>query len=313
MIQYLIFFLLFPLFTFAQTYNGPESVEFNSISGNYFISNASQGSIVEWDGTGLTIFANNISAGPHGLELVDEILYACSGGSIKGYHLISGDQVLNKNLGGTFLNGITHRGKDLYITDFTSKRLYKYDTENQDSLYVAPILCTFPKTPNGVYYDEINDRLLVVCWGANAPIYEVNISTGEILVATPTSLGNLDGISMDICGNIFVSAWSTNAIHMFNLDLSSNQQVASGLNSPADIFYNQENHILAIPNSGNNTVDFLELDFCDNLTLSDHSKEVKRKKTIDMMGRSLPFDAKGLRLDVYEDGTVVKTFTPFEN
>ena len=311
--QYLSFFLLSPLFIFAQSYNGPESVEFNPINGNYFVSNASQGSIVEWDGSSLTNFANNISAGPHGLELVGEILYACSGGSLKAYDLISGNQILNKSLGGTFLNGITHRGTDLYITDFSSKRLYKYDIENQDSLYEAPIFCTFPKRPNGVYYDVINDRLLVVCWGSNAPIYEVNIFTGEILVATTTSLGNLDGISMDTCGNIFVSAWSTNAIHMFNIDLSSSQQVASGLNSPADIFYNQENHILAIPNSGNNTVDFLEVDFCDNLTLSEQSHVVKRKKTIDVMGRSLPFDASGLRLDVYEDGTVVKTFTPFEN
>ena len=311
MYQYLSFFLLFPLFIFAQTYNGPESVEFNPISGNYFVSNASLGSIVEWDGNGLTTFADNISAGPHGLELVGETLYACSGGSLKGYDLISGDQILNKSLGGSFLNGITHRGTDLYITDFTTKSLYKYDIENQDSLYVPPILCTFPKTPNGVYYDVINDRLLVVCWGSNAPIYEVNISTGEILVATSTSLGNLDGISMDICGNIYVSAWSTNAIHMFNIDLSSTQQVASGLNKPADIFYNQENHILAIPNSGNNTVDFLEIDFCDNLTLPEKSQAAKRMKTIDMMGRPLPFDAKGLRFDVYEDATVVKTFTPF--
>lgn len=306
MIQYLTFLLFIPFFLFAQSYSGPESVEFNPNSGNYFISNSSQGSIVQWDGNGLTTFASNLSSGPYGLELVDEILYACSGGSLLGYHLISGEQVLNLNFGGSFLNGITHHGTDVYITDFSTKKLYKYGLESEEQV----LICTFPETPNGIYYDIINDRLLVVCWGSNAPIYEVNISTGEKAIAISTNLGNLDGISMDACGNIYVSAWNTNTVHMFNPDFSSSQQVASGLMSPADIFYNQEDHILAIPNSGNNTVDFLEIDFCDNLTLPNSVNLPKIKTSINILGRPIFFDAKGFRINIYEDGGVIKIYTP---
>ena len=33
-----------------------------------------------------------------------------------------------------------------------------------------------------LYYDDLNDRLLVVCWGNNAPIYEVNLRSKLIVI-----------------------------------------------------------------------------------------------------------------------------------
>ncbi len=268
-----IFLLLF-LFSsllFSQSYIGPESIEYNPDDDRWFVSNSSNNQILECDNNGniLSVFVNNVGGGPHGLEYVDGILYACSGGRIKGYDSI-GNLVVNYYMGGTFLNGLTHKGNDLFMTDFSEKKMYRYNINSGN----LNLFCTFSRTPNGTYYDDLNDRLLVVCWGNNAPIYEVNLSDSTYSIAITTSLGNIDGIAMDDCGDFYISAWSSNAIHKFSSDFSSNQIVAPGMSSPADIYYNRNDNILAVPNSGNNTVSFIQMTDCNSTNILDQNNDL---------------------------------------
>ena len=39
--------LIIPVIIFSQNYNSPESIEYNSITGNYFISNSGNGQILK--------------------------------------------------------------------------------------------------------------------------------------------------------------------------------------------------------------------------------------------------------------------------
>ena len=309
---------LIPLCCLTQNYNGPESVEYNAVTGSYFISNSSNGQILELDSNNnLSIFTSNIGSGPHGLEIVDNILYACSGGRLKGYDLDNGNQVLNFNVGGTFLNGITHyidgSGSYLFITDFTARKLYRYRIEDQ---WISSI-CDFPKNPNGVFLDPMYNNLYVVTWGNNAPIYEVDFTTEEFYTATTTDLNNLDGISMDECGNFLISAWSTNSIHRFSNDFSESDIVVDGLSYPADIIYDQLNNFIVIPNSGNNTVEFVPYSpfneptalswWCnDNTDVIEYKKNIQIIKTIDLLGRETK--SKGFNIEIYEDGSVNKNY-----
>ena len=237
----LLILIIIPFLSFGQSYNGPESVEYNPLTGSYFISNSNNGQILELDSNNsLSIFASNIGNGPHGLEILDNVLYACSGSRLKGYDLNNGNQVLNFNIGGTFLNGITQytdsSGSYLFLTDFTSKKLYRYRVEDE---WISSI-CDFPRSPNGVFLNPMyNQSLYVATWGNNAPIYEVDFGTEEFYTATTTDLSNLDGISMDECGNYLISAWGTNSIHRFSNDFSESTIIIDGLSSPADIIYNQ--------------------------------------------------------------------------
>jgi len=301
----LLYFFLASIFSYgnAQSYNGPESVEYDPINGEYYISNSSNGQILKWDGVALTLFVSNVGSGPHGLEIVNNTLYACSGGRLKGFDLIDGTEVLDYNLNGSFLNGISHSNEALYISDFSAKRLYKYDLLNNSH----ELVCTFQKTPNGVYYDEINDRLLVVCWGNNAPIYEVDLSLSSYTSILNTGLGNLDGISMDDCGFFYVSAWSNNSIYRYSPDFTDVQQVVSNLSHPADICYNQSEHVLAVPNSLNNTVDYLTLDLCSpNTSLNELLVHKRIIETKDLLGRStdaVPFTPL---IDIFDDGSFQK-------
>ena len=315
----LLILIIIPIITFGQNYNGPESVEYNSNSGSYYISNSYNGQILELDSNNnLSVFASNLVNGPHGLEIVDNILYACSGSRLKGYDLESGNQVLNSNIGGTFLNGITQysdgSGSYLFLTDFTSRKLYRYRIEDE---WISSI-CDFPRSPNGVFLDPMYNSLYVVTWGNNAAIYEVDFTTEEFYTATTTDLNNLDGISMDECGNFLISAWSTNAIHRFNNDFSENEIIIDGLSSPADIIYNQFNNVIVIPNSGNNTVDFVSYSpfddptaiswWCnDNTDIIENTEIMKIIKIIDLLGRETK--SKGFNIEIYQNGSVTKKYS----
>ena len=68
----LILLTIIPLLCFSQNYNGPESVEYSSLSDSYFISNSNNGQIIELtDDNNTSVFANNLINGPHGLEIVE--------------------------------------------------------------------------------------------------------------------------------------------------------------------------------------------------------------------------------------------------
>jgi len=258
--------LLISLSVFGQVYNAPESVDYDSNGGRYLISNSSSGQILSYilEEDALSVFVSGVGAGPHGLEVVGNTVFACSGSRLKAYDLDTQEEIVNINLGASFANGITHKGNDVFITDFSGKDIYRYNIlTGTFNMYIENL----PKTPNGILYDGINDRLLLVCWGSNAPIYEINMSDSTHTIATSTNLGNCDGIAMDNNGDFYLSAWSNNSIHKFNSDFSNGYTVAvSNMSSPADIYYNTATDILAIPNSSNNTVIFI--DYSSNTTFN---------------------------------------------
>lgn len=251
-----LIFLTITSLLFAQSYNAPESVDYHIGSSSFLVSNSGNGQILTDDGLGnLNTLATGVGTGPHGLEVIGDLVYACSGGRLKAYNVLNGNQTLNHNVNGQFLNGITHKGNDIFITDFSGKKLYRYNTISGNHNLFA----SFNSTPNGVVYDYLLDRLLVVGWGGGAPIWEVNLSDSSVSVLANTNHSNIDGIALDPCGNYYVSVWGNNAIYLYDSNFISPQILAIGQSQPADIFYENESQTLAIPNSGNNTVNFISI------------------------------------------------------
>ena len=247
---------------FAQSYNAPESVDYHIGTSSFLISNSGNGQILTDDGLGnLNTLATGVGTGPHGLEVIGDLVYTCSGGRLKAYNVLNGNQTLNHNINGQFLNGITHKGNDLFITDFSAKKLFRYNILSGNHNLFA----SFNSTPNGVVYDYFLDRLIVVGWGGSAPIWEVNLSDSSVSVLANTNHTNIDGIAVDPCGNYYVSVWGNNAIYQYDANFNNPQILLTGQNQPADIFYENNSQTLAIPNSGNNTVNFISI----NCTPSD--------------------------------------------
>jgi hypothetical protein len=240
-------------FSFAQTYNSPESVEFDYANNRWLIANKSAQNILQRTPSGtLSIFAANVGGNPHGLEIVGDTLYACIGGGIKAYLLSNGSLIFSQSLGGSFLNGITHDPQgNLFITDFTAKKIFRFNTATrQFNTYVANTI----STPNGIIYDPydgVNPRILFVNWSSNAAIKSINPADSSVSTLYTTSLSNIDGIAKGNNGNFYISAWSAQGIFAFDSTFTSAPvQVVSGLSNPADIFYNVLSDTLAVPNSG---------------------------------------------------------------
>lgn len=247
-----IFFLLSVLSfgsAYCQTYNSPESIEFDYANNRWLIANNSGNNILARSSSSgaLTLFAT-CSGGPHGIEIVNDTLYVCAGGSLKLFDLNTAAPIATIAMGATFLNGITHDNNYLYVTDFTAKKIYRVDIATRAySIFVTGLA----KSPNGIIYDQGNNRCVFVNWGTSAPIMAMDVTSGATSTIVATSLSNCDGIAKDGAGNYYVSSWGLNAISKFDNTFSTGPTtVVTGLNNPADIFYNVLTDTLGVPNSG---------------------------------------------------------------
>lgn len=255
------FFLLLALPGIAQTFQSPESVEWDDANGRWLIANTNDGKILQQTvGQSPADFASGCTQGPYGIEILGNVVYANDGGRIRGYSLATGAEVFNLNLGATFLNGLTTDGDSvLYATDFSGDKIYRVNpVTNQFYLLVNNL----PAAPNGIVYDAANERCLFVNWGSNAKIKAMSILPPYAVTdVMSTTLGNCDGISRDQYGYYYVTAWSNNRLNRVSPDFSGTPTALSNvLSSPADIDIKiGAIDTAGIPNTGANTVVYIPL------------------------------------------------------
>ncbi|MFC1569306.1 SMP-30/gluconolactonase/LRE family protein [bacterium] len=255
-ISVLIVFLIIFMQTNAQNYlNEPESVVFDSAGNRYLISNKGNGNIIQMVDGVQTVF-NSDQTSIRGLHILGDNLYAACNAGVVGFNLATGVKTVTIAISGqNFLNDITSDGTaSLYVTDTGVGKIFKVDPgAGTSSTFVSGL-----SSPNGIYFDQNNNRLLVCYWKTNSPISAVNIADGSVTQAAATSLTNLDGITEDSQGRFYISSWGSNAVYRFeNAFNGTPEQVSSGHSGPADIFFNQQTNILAVPNMNSNTVDFI--------------------------------------------------------
>ena len=250
------FSFLLVLTSGAQSFDGCESVEFDVVNNRYLISNPGSGEIIARSASGvLSVFKSGISPDPYGIEIMGNTIYACCGGRIKGYDLITAAEVTNINTAATFLNGITHDNSgNLFATDFSGKKIYRINPAASTFNIMASGLV---QSPNGIVYDPANKQLVFVNWGSNAPIKAMSLADSVVTVITTTTLGNCDGIAFNGLNKYYISCWTGQKAVSFNSTFTGPPVTeVTGLSNPADIFYNQASDTLAIPNSNNSTLRF---------------------------------------------------------
>lgn len=234
--------------------SNPESVEYDPVGDRYFISNTGSGTIKQRDQEGTITDFVSVAPAPYGLEIMGDVLYACSGGGVKGYDLADGSLVFNRSLGGTFLNGITTDGQYLYVTDFGAGRIYKVDPVADGH---STLVTDTQGTPNGIVHLPGTDELLVAYWGSNAPVRSFHRDTGINLATVATTLANIDGITVDCMGRVLLASWSPDRITAFEWGIPSptfTDLLVPGLNNPADIDFDLPHGLVCIPNTATNEV-----------------------------------------------------------
>lgn len=256
-----VLFTVLAMPAIAQTFQSPESVEWDEANQRWLIANTDDGKILQQTvGQSPADFASGCTQGPYGIEILNDVVYANDGGRIRGFALATGAEVFNLNLGGTFLNGLTTDGDSvLYATDFSADKIYRI---NPTTNAFYPLANNLPAAPNGIIYDAPNERCLFVNWGSNAKIKAISVlSPYAVTDVMSTTLGNCDGISRDQYGYYYVTAWSNNRLNRVSPDFSGTPTALSNvLSSPADIDIKLDAiDTVGIPNTGANTVVYIPL------------------------------------------------------
>ncbi len=245
--------------TQAQSLTAIEGVEYDPTNQIFLVGNGNN--VVRMHSDAVPQGTLGAAKANYGMEVMNGVLFSIVGSAIKGYDATTGAQVMTITLSGaSFLNGMASNGTDkLWVSDFSAKKIYEVNVADLAAPSSAVVVANTTSTPNGLTYDSANNRLVMVSWGANAPIKAIDLSTYVLTVLTTTTIGNCDGIDHDSYGNYYVSSWSPNAITKFSSDftVTSTVTVAGGVSSAADICYAEEIDTLAIPCTGNNVVKFV--------------------------------------------------------
>jgi hypothetical protein len=222
-------------------------------------------------GSAPTAWVSGLSS-PKGLTIVGDTLYTADNTRVRGYRVSTGTAVLNLAVtGSAFLNDICSDGTYLYVSDTQVNRIYRIDmaTGSQSAWATTGL-----NSPNGLWVDAANNRLIVVSFRSNSPIQAVNLSTAQVTTIVTTAYSDLDGITRDQLGYYYISSWGTNRVYRYNPDFSGTATVAStGHNGPADIFYNTLTDTLAVPNMDGNSISLVNLHRFGGITLPDSAHD----------------------------------------
>lgn len=246
----------------AQALSAPESLEYDTAGERYLISNRGAGQILARAANGsLSVFTDDPSS-PAGMEIVGAHVFVADAGRIRAYRLADAVRVVDYAIpGATFLNGLSSDGDTrLWATDFTGQRLHQIDIGNLAAVsHTTPIVAT-GFTPNGLWWDRPQQRLLIVSWGSNARLFTWQPGQTAASLLVQTTQSNFDGVVVDCDGAVYVSSWGAAAILRTPAPLtaqSSFSVYAGGQSNPADIAYTPGLGEIAVPNAGNSTLAFL--------------------------------------------------------
>jgi len=247
-----------PLILHAQNYlDMPEGISYDSASKSYFVSCWNPACVVKIDSSGnQSIFKSGLSACANNV-LVDSILYVSYRYGVKAFNINTAAQVLYKPISANnYFDGIAYHDGYLYLINHGQK-LYKINlSDNTHELLASTGLGNYPQ---GLIYDEVNDRLLSCSFQNSAPIVAIDIVTGQTSYALWTGLNNLDAMAQDQHGNIYVTCNGTNSVYRYDANLENRIVVSSGHNGPSGLEYNRDDDILAISNFFTDVVDFVSM------------------------------------------------------
>ncbi len=253
------------VFTITDGISHPESVLFSKNDNAIFVSNIPSGNPVEvmpvgniskYTTTGKVIAAPWVKGlrAPKGMALVGNELYVSDVDQVVKID-VRNAKVLQaiKIPGAKFLNDVAaDKSGNVYISDMMTDTIHVWNKDGVKVWKKSPEL----RSPNGLFVNG-NEQLLIASWGQPIADNFTTKNPGTLMtipVANPaeklheeaTLPGNLDGISEDNKGTLWISDWMNGNIYA----VQRNGTVQKKMNlrqGTADLFYSKELNLLFVP------------------------------------------------------------------
>jgi len=244
----------------AQLLNNPESVVYDSLRDRYLVSNWNTGHMVQIDSNGVQDYFVVSQHCYAGLHIIDDVVYvACRGEGVRGFDLATGDSVFYVGIPeSNVLNDITSDNSGhLYVSDPNAHLIFKIRiSDGNYSIFVSSGL----SVPNGIIFDEPNNRLLLVSARNFSPLQAIDLADSSLTTIVYTGLSILDGLTMDEYRNVYFSSWNTNGVYKYDSTFTNPpEQISTHAPEPADIYYDYHNSLIAVPVFFGNYIDFVDV------------------------------------------------------
>jgi sugar lactone lactonase YvrE len=255
----------------------PESVKWDSAQDVYFVSNIN-GAPNAKDGNGYisrvgpagmimdSTFIKGLNA-PKGMALVHDTLWVADIDQVRAFESRTGRPVATVPVpGAMFLNDIAAAPDgSLYVTDtairFGANGQVEHPGADQifrsapDRKVSVAITNDSLGRPNGITWDAVNRRFIVVPFGASKLLAW---KPGETSVtALWSGSGQFDGVEITKDGAVWVSSWADSSVYRYANGQGSNP--IKGVPSPADIGYDARRNRLLVPIFTGNRVEIWQL------------------------------------------------------
>jgi len=227
--------------------NNPESAVYDSIHFRYLVSNWADGSIVQIDSNGIQSYFVTGHGSINGIYIAQNKVFAGCSTKVKGFDLDTKEMIMDLAIPGAInLNDVTaDNAGNLYLTDFNKREIIKINIQSQAyTTFVSGLTLQ----PNGILFDDPNNRLLLCSFGYNIPILEISLEDSSVSTVANTTLAQCDGFTKDDFGNYYISSWATKSIYRFNSSFNDPPElIYTSSQAPVDISYNSVDEILIAP------------------------------------------------------------------
>ena len=244
--------------------NGPEGIAYDTGSQSYFVTNATDGKIIKIDNSWTqSIIYEGLNV-PMGIHYVGDTLWVSSNdpSTISCINASSGELLGSFEI--TESQSMAHmdydpRGHRLYVIG-QQGQCFRVDTETLVYDEFIPAGSGLSISSQTCSVDTLNNCLYVFSWPATY-VRKVNLDDpGDIENVVNPGWGQYIDCVSDPDGNIYVSSWQDNLIHVYAPGCGSQPAVFStGYDKPAGLVYNPDQNSIAICNYEGNYIDEIEL------------------------------------------------------
>lgn len=258
--------------------DAPEAAFWHARSRTWFVSNLGGGLSLERDGIGwLSRYddSGNLLAArwlegmdaPTGIAAVGDRLYVADRGGVHEIDVETATILRTITIAGSrFLNDVAAAPNgDLYVSDFEANRIYRLNRQREAEVWLEGEQL---QNPNGLIVD--GEHLIIATWGPMTDpatfavkhpgtLLKADLATRRLsAIGDGQPIASFDGV-VSVGQHLFATDWPNGRL----LRISPQgvvEEVLTGFSQLADLGYNPEREVLALPVMRDNRLIFLHLD-----------------------------------------------------